>query len=44
MKLKFKSQCFQTDVSNFRSEPCGGRTKSELGLSAAGHKLVFTFL
>ncbi|WP_308773220.1 hypothetical protein [uncultured Bacteroides sp.] len=44
MKLKFKSQCFQTDVSNYRSESCGRRAKPELGLSAAGHKLVFTFL
>lgn len=44
MKLKFKSQCFQTDVSNYRSESCGGRTKSELGLSATGRKLAFTFL
>ncbi len=44
MKLKFKRQCFQTDVSNYRSEPCGRRAKSELGLSAAGHKLASTFL
>lgn len=38
MKLKFKSQCFQTDVSNYRGKPCGRRTKPQLGLSATGHK------
>lgn len=44
MKLKLKSQCFQTDVSNYRGKPCGRRAKPELGLSTAGRKLAFTFL
>lgn len=44
MKLKFKRQRFQKDVSNFRSEPCGRHAKPELGLSVAGRKLAFMFL